>query len=99
MIGRAGRERPPMPFVPLVSASELRNTIGTISPKPERDDREVVAAEAERRRTQQDAEQRRDTRPTRSIGQKMIPASAGPPRAPITSMPRMLLPNGDATYA
>ena len=34
MIGSDGRTRPPMPFVPLVTASELRNTIGTISPKP-----------------------------------------------------------------
>ena len=63
----------------------------------EGDDREVVAAQPQGRRAQQDAEQsRRRTAPTSSIGQNRARASV-PRRS--KSMPRMLLPNGEATYA
>ena len=51
-----------MPLVPSVYCPRLRNTIGTISPKPEGDDREVVAAQAQRRRPEQDAEHGGDER-------------------------------------
>ena len=34
MPGSQGRATPPMPLMPLVTVDALRNTIGTISPKP-----------------------------------------------------------------
>ena len=51
-----------MPLGPLVNCERFRNVCGTISPKPERHDREVIAAQPQRRRAEQDAEERRDRR-------------------------------------
>ena len=53
---------PRIPLVPPLSWSELVKKTGTISPKPEGDDCEVIAAQAQRGCAQQDAEQSGDDR-------------------------------------